>query len=239
VARAISAMLAGRKTGRLRVHCVNRIPLARGLGSSAAAAVAGLAAANELIGRPMTPQQLFEYATVLDGHPDNAAAAVFGGLVTCLREGKEPRAYKLQTHPDLRAVVCVPELELKTADARAVLPAEVSREAAVHNIARSALLSAALSEGLWDRLGPAMDDRLHQPYRASLVPGFSAVLTAARGAGARGACLSGAGSSILALGCVADPLDKIGKAMADAFARFEIKARSLTLPVAAEGLRIS
>lgn len=239
VARAVSTVLAGRRLGGLTIRCVNKIPLARGLGSSAAAAVGGLAAANELIGRPLSLQQLFEYASVLDGHPDNAAAAVFGGLAACLREGKETRAYKLQTHPDLRAVVCVPELQLKTADARAILPQDVSRDAAVYNVARAALLSAALSDGHWDRLGPAMDDRLHQPYRASLIPGFAAVLTAARGAGARGACLSGAGSSILALGSVSDPLEAVGQAMVDAFARFEVRAKALTLAVACEGVKIS
>lgn len=239
VARALSTVLAGRKLGQLKITCVNRIPLARGLGSSAAAAVAGLAAANELIGRPLGPQQLFEYAAVLDGHPDNAAACVFGGLAACLREGKAPRAYRLDTHPDLRAVVCVPDLQLRTADARAVLPDSVPREAAVFNAGRCAVLASALERGQWDRLGAAMDDRLHQPYRASLIPGFSAVLAAARGAGARGACLSGSGSAVLALASADDPLDEIGAAMVSAFARFEVKARALTLEVAKKGVSAS
>jgi len=178
--RAANTVLAGRFPNRLVFKAVNRIPLARGLGSSAAAIVAGLFAANRLIKpSPLTQEQLFEYALVLEGHPDNIAAAIFGGVTLSIKDRRDVRNHALKPHKDLVAVVCIPEFQLETAKARAVLPDIVPREAAVENVSRAMLLASAMERGRWKDLAAAMGDRLHQPYRACLVPGFKDVLKAA------------------------------------------------------------
>src|SRR5439155_17798581 len=144
IVKAANAVLGGRAHGRLLFKAVNRIPLARGLGSSAAAIVSGLAAANELFKpSPLKPKDIFQYAATLEGHPDNAAPAVLGGLTVTVKQRQSVEPFRLKAHKDLRAVVCVPDFELATAKARAVLPHTVLREQAVDNIARTALLIAA------------------------------------------------------------------------------------------------
>jgi homoserine kinase len=235
--RAASSVLAGRGGARMVFKAKNRIPLARGLGSSAAAIVAGLYAANELIGGPLDAGQLFEYAVVMEGHPDNVAPALMGGLVATLRQDNKASAFPLKPHPDLRAVVCVPDFELATSAARAVLPPTLLREQAVANIGRSLLLGVALESGRWDWLPAAMEDQLHQPYRAPLVKGLADVLRAARQAGSCGAALSGAGPSVLALCPASAPLEAIGRAMTAAFAAQGIGSRHLPLTVETQGAR--
>jgi homoserine kinase len=237
-ARAAASVLAGKLSGRLVLKSVNRIPLSRGLGSSAAAVLAGLCAANQLIGRPLDDQQLLEYAVVMEGHPDNAAAAMLGGLVATLRKNGKTQTYPFKPHKDLRAVVCVPDMELSTSKARSVLPPTVLREQAVANIGRSTLLAAALEAGRWQWLAEAMEDQLHQPYRAPLIKGFSDVLKAARRAGPCGAALSGAGPSVLALAPASSPLQAIGEAMTQAFASHGVSSRYFSLSVENQGARI-
>ena len=231
--RAAKAVLAGRRHGRLVFKCVNRIPIARGLGSSASAVVAGLLAGNQLLGdAALATDQLVEYATTLEGHPDNAAPALLGGLVTCVRRHRNLITYRLNPHPDLRAVVCIPTFELPTATARSVLPHTYLRDDAVDNVARALILSSALEQGHWDRLAVAMEDRFHQPYRCSLIKGMSSVIRAAQEAGSCGAALSGAGSTMLALGPAGPDLDAIALAMQKAFFEQGVQSRSLVLTVA-------
>lgn len=237
IARAASSILAGRRMGRLVIRCTNAVPLARGLGSSAAAAVAGVAGANALIGSPLSARDIFQYAAVLEGHPDNAASAALGGLTVSIKEGRDWKPHALKVHPDLRVIVCVPEFELKTSEARAALPNEVLREAAVENISRAALLVSALEHGDWNKLAAAVEDRLHQPYRAALIPGFGTVLRAAMSAKARGAFLSGAGPSIAAFAAASDPTEAIGAAMVEAFAKHEVKSHARVLSVSTEGVK--
>lgn len=236
--RAASTVLAGRPGIKMVFKARNRIPVGRGLGSSAAAVVAGLVAANELIGRPLGAPQLLEYAATLEGHPDNAAPALLGGLVAALRRDNKPLAFPLKFHGDLRAVVCVPDFELSTASARAVLPATLLREQAVANIGRALLLTTALEQGLWERLPIAMEDQLHQPYRAPLVKGFAEVLRAARQAGPCAAALSGAGPSILALCPKSADQGAIGRAMTEAFAAQGVPSRFLLLEPEKEGAKV-
>lgn len=228
----------GARPDRLVLRAVNRVPLARGLGSSAAAAVAGLCAANAVFETGFTREQLLDYAAALDGHPDNAAPALFGGLTLCLRERDGLRVTRLAVHEGLRVVVCVPEFELETKKARAVLPATLLREDAVYNIGRAALLVHALERGDWDALASAMDDRLHQPHRASLVPGLSAVLRAARQAGPCGAALSGAGPSVLALCAPGADAAKIGSAMELAWQSAGVASRARELPIDTQGVTV-
>jgi homoserine kinase len=195
-----------RATGaRLPTHgltLLNKIPTTRGLGSSAAAIVAGLMAANALAGSPLMLADLMHLGSEMEGHGDNIGAALYGGLVVSVVDGGRYTAIPVPVGDDLRAVVYVPENLLSTAQARAVLPRTLSMADAVHNIGRAALLTVALQQGRYEYLATGMDDRLHQPYRAPLVDGLVELMRAARAAGAYGACLSGAGPSLLAL---ADP----------------------------------
>jgi homoserine kinase len=189
---------AGRAFTGVRLGCVNRIPTARGLGSSAAAWVGGLVAGNALSGGSLGGDTLLALATRSEGHPDNVAAALHGGLTVSCLDGDRVRAIPLPVPATVTWVVLVPDVRSSTAEARAVLPASVPRRDAIFNVQRVALLLAGLAAGRLDTLATALDDRLHQPYRLRLFPWMPGVVDAARGAGALGCVLSGAGPSLLA-----------------------------------------
>ena len=180
------------------VRMKNAIPLLRGLGSSAAATVAGLVAANALAGDPLDERRLLELAIQLEGHPDNVAAALLGGFVVVVSDDGRAEAVRFDPPLRLRCVFFVPALELSTTRMRQVLPAEVSHRDAAFNLGRAALTVAAFASGRLDLLRLATEDRLHQPYRGEVFPALPALIEAAVGAGAHGACLSGAGSSVVA-----------------------------------------
>ena len=194
----------GRSMPPLRIHCENDIPLARGLGSSAAAIAGGLAAANALSGSEFAPRDLLEMAATIEGHPDNVAAAVMGGLQLVVTSAHDTGESTLYTVPvsvpaELHAVVFIPETRIATADARAVLPQQLSVADAVHNMARVALLVAGMATNHPEYLAIATQDKLHQPYRQPLFPAMKLLMKAAMDAGALGAFLSGSGSTVLAL----------------------------------------
>jgi len=184
----------------------NAIPLARGLGSSSAAIVGGMLAANEWAraahDKALSPRALLDMATTIEGHPDNVAPALMGGLVAaaCEQVGDHLSVaavrVPMKTWPQF--AVWIPDAELSTHKARGVLAPDVSRADAIYNLSRSALLVAALAAGDFAALGEALKDRLHQAQRAPLVPGFDTITSAATHAGALGATLSGAGPTILA-----------------------------------------
>ncbi len=190
---------AGVSVPEIEISMYSEIPLTRGLGSSASAIVGGMVAANALIGSPLSKDKLFDMATRLEGHPDNVGASLFGGIITAVWDGTHADFIRMEPHKDLDVLVVIPEFQLSTSEARKVLPDQISREDAVYNISRSSLLVAALSQGRFDLIGRAMSDRLHQPYRASLVPGMSRILEEAPNRGALGVALSGAGPTLLAL----------------------------------------
>jgi homoserine kinase len=202
---------AGRPFRGVALRCVNRIPPSRGLGSSAAAWVAGLVAGNALAGGPLSREALLDAASRAEGHPDNVAAALLGGLTVSCATGDRITAISLPVPAGLEWVVLIPEAEGSTREARAVLPDHVSRVDAVFNLQRVSLLLAALGAGRLDLLPTALDDRLHQPARWRLFPWLPAAVTAARGAGALGCVLSGAGPSLLAV--VAGPGEPVARAM--------------------------
>ena len=191
---------AGRAFNGVALRCVNRVPTARGLGSSAAAWVGGLAAGNALCRGGLSREALVTLATRAEGHPDNVAAAVLGGLtVSCATADGAVSAISLPVPAMLTWVALIPETSGSTEEARAVLPASVPRSDAVFNVQRVALLLAALASGRAEALVPALDDRLHQPYRLGLFPWMPSVVAAAREAGALGCVLSGAGPALLAV----------------------------------------
>ena len=184
----------------LALECDNAIPLSRGLGSSAAAIAGGLVAANALLDHPFTPGETLEMAATIEGHPDNVAAALHGGLqLVVTDEGNRIYTAPIGVPDDLQAALFIPERRIATEDARRVLPAQVGMADAVHNMSRAALLVAGMMGNRPEYLGIATQDRLHQPYRQALFPAMKVIFAAARAAGALGVFLSGSGSVILAL----------------------------------------
>jgi homoserine kinase len=225
---------AGRPFRGVTLRCVNRVPTARGLGSSAAAWVGGLVAGNALLGSPLSREALLAMAARAEGHPDNVAAALFGGLtVSCTLADGRVATVSLPVPGAVRWVVLVPETTSATAEARAVLPESVPRADAVFNVQRVSLLLAALQTGRLDVLGAALDDRLHQPYRTRLFPWLPAVSEAARAAGALGCVLSGAGPSLLA--AVRDDADVVARSMEGALAAAGVRGRAWAFAVDTEG----
>ena len=228
---------AGEKLCGLRIRQVNQIPIGRGLGSSAAARLAGIMAANELLKANLSEGEILRLAAELEGHPDNVAASLFGGLVIVGREGKDFRWLRLEVPENLKVVVAIPEKRLSTQRARDILPEKISLSDAVFNLSRVAMLVSSLISGRWQYLAVSTQDRLHQPYRSSLVPGMEEVFEAALKEGARGAFLSGAGSTVAAL---ADENEKrIGKTMQEAFLEKGLKSRVKVLEIDKKGAQVS
>ena len=224
---------AGRRFRGCDLHCVNRVPTARGLGSSAAAWVGGLAAGNALLGAPLSRETLLGLAARAEGHPDNVAAALYGGLTVSCADADTVTAVALPVPATLGWVVLIPAVTSATAEARAVLPPSVPLADAVFNVQRVALLLASLQARRLDALGRALDDRLHQPYRLTLFPWMPDVVAAARAAGALGCVLSGAGPALLAV--VLGDGQGVGGAMEAALRRAGIEGVARALAVDAEG----
>ena len=183
----------------LKIVEENNIPFARGLGSSSACIAAGVFGANELIGRPFSKDELLDIAAEIEGHPDNVSPALMGGFTANFMDGKSVRYIKSEVPEKLVFAAFVPPFELKTADARAVMPKEVSLKDSVFNLSRSAVLSASIISGKFENLKTACDDRLHQPYRLPLIPGGSEIIEKAYENGALAAYISGAGSTMMAI----------------------------------------
>ena len=221
----------------LSIQTEASIPFSRGLGSSSTAVVGGLVGANALLGNPLDREQLLALALEIEGHPDNVAPALFGGFQIAVRED-DGTITRVSVPPPtgLRAVVCVPERLVPTEDARRVLPAAWTREETVANLGRVAVLMTALLASRPELLRVGMDDRLHQPYRAPLVPGFESAVQAALDSGAYGAALSGSGSAILALASGGE--EAIGSAMVAALAEAGEPAQWIALDLATEGASV-
>jgi homoserine kinase len=219
----------------LKVH--NEIPLASGLGSSAAAIVAGIKLCARVTGREITDQAMLNYATEFEGHPDNVSASLCGGFViNCTRKDRSVIAAKFDWPADVRVVVVSPHSQLPTHVARAALSRTVSRGNAVHNLQRTALFTAALAQHRHELFWDAMHDELHQPQRESLVPGLAEALALPRTEGLLGIALSGAGPSIVALGEKNE--EEIGKRLASCFAAHKIESTIRTLEVDNDGCRL-
>src|ERR1700752_2121472 len=215
----------------LIVH--NEIPLASGLGSSAAAIVAGIKLASLITGKTISDQSILNYATEFEGHPDNVAASLHGGFhASCISDDKTVLSAKFDWPAKIRVVVVSPHSQLPTPVARAALPRTVSRVDAVFNLQRAALFAAAIAQQRYDILWEAMHDRLHQPQRESLVPGLAAALALPRMHCPLGIALSGAGPSIVAL--VEGNEEEIGQRIAKCF---KVESTVKILDVDNEGCR--
>jgi homoserine kinase len=239
VARSVTETLLrlGVRADGVRVRMLNRIPLSRGLGSSSAAAMGGVAAAVALAGARLDPEELLDLALPFEGHPDNITPALLGGLtVSTVVEGKV-RYVKLPVPDGLQAIAVIPEFHLSTAKARKALPPTVPRADAVFNVGRVALFLAAMQAGRLDLLREAAQDRLHQPYRAPLVPGMQEVLEEGNRAGALACFLSGAGPTLLAL--TTGEGGSIGERMVACWkARANVTARAEHLAIDRDGLQL-
>jgi homoserine kinase len=198
----------------MRIEMRNEIPLARGLGSSAAASVAGLLAAGALAGVDLGAERIHRIAAEIDGHPDNVAAALYGGFVIYTRHFDPP--------DELIAALFIPQLPLRTEHMRAALPATVPHADAAHNAGRTGLVVAAFTTGRLELLAAMGDDRLHEPYRAAYFPQLPELVAAARSAGALGAALSGAGSTVIALSDDVATAGRVAAAMSAAAERLDL-----------------
>lgn len=230
--------LADRSQRRLppvSVRLRNRIPIAAGLGSSAAALVGGLLAANTLLDAPMTRAELLRFAAEDEGHPDNVAPAFLGGAVLAYLHDDGLTHVSLPLRDNFSFVTVTPAFPLFTEKARGVLPDMVHRGDAVFNIAHAGFLAAALTTGNLPLLRRALADRLHQDARKPLIPGFDEVVRAALEAGAIGTVLSGAGPTVLSVAESGPASEQVARAMADAFLRHEVTSQVRVLPPAGIG----
>ena len=191
--------ICGKPFKGLTIEQTNNIPMARGLGSSSACIIAGVAGANKLMGNPLSLDETVDLAAQIEGHPDNTAPALLGGIVTAVFDGKSVHWVKQEVFTTLKFIAVIPDFELKTEKARACLPKEISHSDAVYNLSRAALFSASLLTGKYENLRTAVHDKLHQPYRMELIPHASDIFDIAYTNGAYAAYLSGAGPTLMTI----------------------------------------
>ena len=234
-AMKLTADREGLSLPTIRLAVQNEIPVAGGLGSSAAAAVAGVALGFAVNGKSIPKDRALRYATEMEGHADNVGAALMGGfVVTFTRDDGSVVAVRKNWPKMVRLIVVTPLAGLETKKSRAVLAQTVTRSDAVHNLQRTALFVAAIEERRFDLLWDAMEDRLHQSARQSLIPGLGDVLGLPKMPGLLGIALSGAGPSVIAL--ATDRFHEIGKAIASRFERNGVASSVRILEAAQDGL---
>lgn len=222
----------------LRLRTLNAIPMKRGLGSSSSAIVGGVAIANELRKEPLSREEMLPLMVSMEGHPDNVVPCCLGGMVVSCWDGENLKFVRMPPlPPDICAVVAVPAIELSTEEARRALPDKVSLKDAVYNLSRAALLAASWATGNWDNLPWAMDDRLHQPFRARLFPGGESILEEVRAIGqCSGVAISGSGPSVLAFARSGVP--EMAELMCSIFSRFGVRSRFFVLSEDIGGLSV-
>ena len=220
----------GRDVPEFRLSCHNEIPLARGLGSSSASLIGGLTAGNELCDQAFTEDEILQIASEIEGHPDNITPALYGGFRIAVNHNGRIISAPVPIPEGLEAVLFIPDVPMPTEEARGILPPEIPRTDAVHNVGRAALLVQAFTSGDLSLLDIATGDVLHQPARQAIFPAMKNMFRAAMAVGALGVFLSGAGSTVLAL--ARDKEFTIGYEMADAAAKSGIEGQvKITKPV--------
>ena len=226
---------AGTPPPGMRIRSTNRIPLGSGLGSSAAAIVGGLMAADAIAESGMKREQLLEIAWQMEGHSDNVAAAIFGGLTIVGQTSSGLMTAQLPIAP-MRFAVVTPEIELPTRAMRDALPRNVSLHDAALNLGHMGLMMEALRQGDFTLLSRAAEDRLHEPYRTPLIPGYSEARSAGLEAGAAAVTLAGAGPGLIAF--APDRHEAIAEAMASAFRTHHLPVRKFVLDPEPQGARL-
>jgi homoserine kinase len=237
VQQGVDAVFGGpAKAPNIHVEWDAAIPLARGLGASAALRAAGLLAGNALLDNLHDNATLLEMGTKLEGHPDNMAPALFGGLQVVVHTSEGVLHLATPVPDDLRVVVFVPDFEMPTQESRRRLPQLLSREDTVFNVGRAALLVAALNGGRYDLLDEATHDRIHQPARAEIFAGLVPIMSAAKDAGAAAAYLSGGGSTVAAF--VREDEERVARLMMQAAIAHGFSGRSIIARPSASGAHI-
>ena len=223
----------------LKIKVLNKIPFARGLGSSASAIIGGIVGAVRLYNIDLTNQEILKLALSLEGHMDNIVPALMGGLTLAYKTGQEEIKWaRIKTPLDLRIVVAIPEFTLDTKEMRKILPQKVALPYAVFNLSRSALLVNALQNSNWEVLAEAMEDKLHQPFRAPFIPGIEEMFSQIKRTGIAGSALSGSGPSVVSLTKKGQE-EVIGKIMENAFLKAGLNCRILVLEADLEGTVVS
>ena len=220
----------------LDINC--QIPLAAGLGSSASAVVSGVLAANTLLDNALTKSEILSLATKLEGHPDNCAAAIYGGLTVSVSQDEKVYESQFPWPKELVVIVVVPDFELPTRISRELLPPKVTYGDATFNVSRTAYLLSSLLNKDWEGLKIGFQDRLHHPFRKDLVPGMEEVLSEGLKKGACGATLSGAGPALVAFVNDKNKAEQIGKSMTEKWNEFKVKSTYKVLNVASDGVKV-
>ena len=215
-----------------------QIPLAAGLGSSASAVVSGVLAANALLDNALSKSEILSLATKLEGHPDNCAAAIYGGLTISVSQDEKVYVSQFPWPKELVVIVVVPDFELPTRISRELLPPKISYGDATFNVSRTAYLLSSLLNKDWEGLKIGFQDRLHQPFRKDLVHGMEEVLNEGLMKGACGATLSGAGPTLVAFVNDKNKAEEIGKAMTEKWQEFKVKSTYRVLNVASDGVKV-
>ena len=231
--------LAGKPCNGMQIHCTNRIPLGSGLGSSSAALLTGMLGANAMLGDPFSREEILKLAIETEGHPDNVAPAMLGGLVASIIHDSHVVSLRLTLtgqHRPIHITVVLPDFDFPTEQARAILPKQVERKDAIYNISRAVIVTEAFRLGDLDLLGEAMTDKLHQPYRIPLIPGAQVAMDAMKRAGASAVALSGAGPSLIAFSSKRERA--IGEAGKRAFAESGLDSRVFKLKISRKGAQV-
>jgi homoserine kinase len=189
------------------------------MGSSAAVLVSAAVAANHLLGEPLSKYEILQLVVKEEGHSDNVAPALFGGMVVSGQRGGDPVTHPIVPGRDLKVVLLIPDFFLETSKARQVVPQTVPLSNAVRNLQNTALTALAFETGNYTLLESSLEDTLHQPYRKQLIPGFDEVISAAKSAGAYGAALSGAGPTLVAF--TSQKADAVAEAMEAAYRKVD------------------
>lgn len=231
--------LAGKPYHGMQIHCLNRVPLGSGLGSSSAALLTGMLGANAMLGEPFSRDEILKLAIETEGHPDNVAPAMLGGLVASIIHESHVVSLRLtltNQRTPMHITIVFPDFDFPTKQARAILPKQIERRDAIYNISRAVIVTEAFRLGDLDMLAEAMTDKLHQPYRLPLIPGAHAAMDAAKAAGASAVALSGAGPSLIAFSSKPDPA--VGEAMKRAFETAGLPARIFQLKMSDHGAEV-
>jgi homoserine kinase len=231
--------LVGKPCAGMHIHCRNRVPLGSGLGSSSAAMLTGMLGANALLGSPFSREEILKLAIETEGHPDNVAPAMLGGLVASIIHENHVVSLRLtltSRRAPIHITVVLPDFDFPTKQARAILPQQIERRDAIHNISRAVIVTEAFRVGDLNMLGEAMEDKLHQPYRIPLIPGAQAAMNAMKQAGASAVALSGAGPSLIAFSSKAEA--GIGESAQRAFAEAGLNSRVYQLKISRRGAEV-
>ena len=221
--------LCGKPFYGLHIEQENNIPFTRGLGSSSACIIAGLAGANRLLHEPLSTDDLVNLAAKIEGHPDNTTPALLGGIVTSAIDGDRVYWVKQKVDSHLRFYTMIPDFEMKTEEARALLPKEIPHQTAVYNLSRAALFSASLLQGKYDNLKIGVSDRLHQPYRLTQIPHGEELMNGCYDAGAYAVYLSGAGPTLMAIAACHN--DSFEKAIRTLYRKYDLNWQLLELSI--------